>query len=169
MFDKKSDYALNKREKDSIVYISVTGIVYLTRKDFASEDEFLKWKNWSDGDYQTSEQVGRGFYDNTISIDERLDVIGAVASIEDEIFGMLDEVEHIRLCVALMKQVRSCLTAKQCRRLWLHYVDGLTIERIALAEGVTHQNVSKCIVKAKKKIKKFCRNRVQKCPFFCDR
>jgi len=155
MFYKKSDYALNKRKKDTIVYIGVTGIVYLTREDFANEDEFLKWKSWSDGDYLTNEQVGRSFYDNTIPLDERLDVIGAVASIEDELFDLLDKAEHIRLCVALMEQVRSCLTAKQYRRLWLHYVDGLTIERIALAEGVTHQNVSKTIIKAKKKIEIF--------------
>jgi len=166
MFDKKSDYALNKREKDSIVYISVTGVVYLTRKDFGNEDEFLKWKCWSDGNYQGSEQAGRDFYDNTIPIDEWLDVIGAVASIENELLGMLDEIEHIQLCDALMEQVRNCLTAKQYRRLWLHYVDGLTIERIAFAEGVTHQNVSKSIIKAKKKIEIFLRKQGAKMPIF---
>lgn len=42
MFDKRSDYAQNKRDKDSIVYISVTGSVLLTRASFASEDEFIK-------------------------------------------------------------------------------------------------------------------------------
>ena len=166
MFDKKSDYALNKHENDAIVYISVTGIVYLARKDFASEDEFLKWKNWSDGNYQTGEQAGRDFYDNTIPIDERLDVIGAVASIEDELFGRLDEAEHVRLCAALMEQVRNCLTPKQYRRLWLYYVGGMTIETISLAEGVTHQNVSKALAKAKKKIKKFLQKQGAKMPIF---
>ena len=166
MFDKNSDYALNKHENDAIVYINVTGVVYLTRKDFASEDEFLKWKRWSDGDYQVGEQAGRSFYDNTIPLDEKLDVIGAVASIEDALFGRLHEAEHVRLCASLMELVRSCLTAKQYRRLWLHYVDGMTIERIALVEGVTHQNVSKAIVKAKKKIKKFLQKQGAKMPFF---
>lgn len=42
MFDKRSDYAQNKRDKDSIVYISVTVSVLLTRASFASEDEFIK-------------------------------------------------------------------------------------------------------------------------------
>lgn len=42
MFDNRSDYAQNKRDKDSIVYISVTGPVRLTRADFPSEAEFLK-------------------------------------------------------------------------------------------------------------------------------
>ena len=58
MFDTKSDYAKNKREKDAIVYISVTGPVLLTRAAFASEDEFIKWKDWSDGDYHAIEKMG---------------------------------------------------------------------------------------------------------------
>ena len=58
MFDKKSDYALNKRAKDSIVYISVTGTVQLNREDFPSEAEFLKWKCWSDRDYRATEKAG---------------------------------------------------------------------------------------------------------------
>ena len=48
MFDKKSEYALNKYDQDSIIYISVSGRIRLTRADFSSEEEFLKWKAWSD-------------------------------------------------------------------------------------------------------------------------
>lgn len=44
MFNKKSEYAQNKREKDSIIYISVNGRIRLTRADFSSEEEFLRWK-----------------------------------------------------------------------------------------------------------------------------
>ena len=45
MFDRKSDYALNKRHPDSIVCKSVTDVhIYLTRADFSSEADFLKWK-----------------------------------------------------------------------------------------------------------------------------
>ena len=51
MFDKKSEYALNKHDQDSIIYISVSGHIRLTRADFSSEEEFLKWKAWSDEDY----------------------------------------------------------------------------------------------------------------------
>ena len=50
MFDKKSEYALNKYDQDSIIYISVSGHIRLTRADFSSEEEFLKWKAWSDED-----------------------------------------------------------------------------------------------------------------------
>lgn len=80
MSDKKSDYALNKREKNTIVYTSTTISIRLTRSDFDSEDEFQKWKKWSDGDYEETDRNGRGFYDNIISLDEKLDMIGAVRS-----------------------------------------------------------------------------------------
>ena len=42
MFDTRSVYALNKLDKDAIVYPSVTGEdIRLTREDFSSEEEFL--------------------------------------------------------------------------------------------------------------------------------
>ena len=82
MFDKKSDYAQNKRNKNTIIYISATGSIQLTRADFSSDDEFLIWKNWSDENCRIDEQAGRRFYDNTISLDDSLDVIGAVLSAE---------------------------------------------------------------------------------------
>ena len=40
MYDKKSDYALNKLESDAIVYKSVTGTYSIKREDFASDAEF---------------------------------------------------------------------------------------------------------------------------------
>ena len=91
MFDKKSDYAQNKRDKDTIVYMGVTGPVLLTRADFPSEAEFQKWKSWSDGDYHETEKAGRGYYDNSIPLDEKLDFIGAVLSLEEALFRALEE------------------------------------------------------------------------------
>lgn len=78
MFDKRSDYAQNKRDKNAIVYIGVTGPVLLTRAAFASEDELF----------------------------QRLAEAEANA-------------ERARTCAVLMVQIRSCLTQKQFRRLWL--------------------------------------------------
>ena len=53
MFDNKSDYALNKKDQDSIVYSGSDGnIARITRADFSSEEEFLFWKSWSDADYK---------------------------------------------------------------------------------------------------------------------
>ena len=56
MFNRKSIYALNKKDPDAIVYMDANEvIVRLTREDFASEEEFLKWKSWSDGNYHTED------------------------------------------------------------------------------------------------------------------
>ena len=69
MFDTKSDFALNKLDRDATVCRSVTGIhIRLTREDFASEEEFLRWKVWSDGDYYDTEKDGGGFYDNSLPL-----------------------------------------------------------------------------------------------------
>ena len=105
MFNKKSEYAQNKREKDSIIYISVNGRIRLTCADFASEEEFLRWKQWSDEDYYETERRGRGYYDNGVPLDENISAAGAVASAEDEYFReqMADEIEATRkaLCQAV--------------------------------------------------------------------
>ena len=52
MFNRKSSYALNKKDPNAIVYMDANeAIIRLTREDFASEKEFLKWKALSDEDY----------------------------------------------------------------------------------------------------------------------
>lgn len=154
MFNKKSDYALNKRAKDSIVYISVTGPIQLNRQDFPSEAEFLKWKRWSDGDYHDTQKAGRSFYDNCIPLDDRLDVVGAVLSVEDALFLALEEAEaqakRARWCAELVAQIRSRLTEKQFRRVWMYYVEKLSEREIAALEGVGQQRVSKSLVASKK-------------------
>lgn len=154
MFDKKSDYALNKREKNAIVYISVTGPALLTRADFASEDEFMKWKHWSDSDYCDTEKAGRAFHDNCIALDDQLDVIGAVLSIEDAMFLPLEEAEaqakRAQWRAALMEQIRSRLTETQFRRVWLYYVEKLSEREIAVLEGVGQQRISKSLIASKK-------------------
>ena len=48
MFNRKSIYALNKKDPDAIVYMDANEVIIrLTREDYASEEEYLKWKYWS--------------------------------------------------------------------------------------------------------------------------
>ena len=48
-----SDYMTNKTDTEAIVCRSATGKdVRLTQADFESEEEFRKWKDWSDADYK---------------------------------------------------------------------------------------------------------------------
>lgn len=158
MFDKKSDYALNKRDKDSILYISVTGPVRLTRADFPSEAEFLRWKCWSDGDYCAIEKAGRSFYDNSIPLDDQLDGVGAVLSVEDVLILSLEEMEaeakRAQRCTELLEQIKRRLTEKQFRRLWLYHVEKLSEREIAALEGVGQQRISKSLIASKKILEK---------------
>ena len=57
MFNRKSSYALNKKDASAIVYIDANeNIIRLIREDFASEEEFQKWKSWSDENYHTEDK-----------------------------------------------------------------------------------------------------------------
>ena len=156
MFNNKSIYARNKKDPDAIVYVDADGsLARLTRADFASEEEFLQWKAWSDADYHVTEKEGHIYSDHTLSLHGLSDEAVAVQSPEAVFFEKQSEVELIQNNAALIEQVKNILTRKQYRRLWLCYVDEMTIEAIALAEGVKHQNVSKTIKLAKKKIQKY--------------
>ena len=71
MFNRKSIYALNKKDPDAIVYMDANEvIVRLTREDFASEKEFLKWKALSDEDYHASEKEAHVYANHTLALDE---------------------------------------------------------------------------------------------------
>ena len=61
--------------------------------------------------------------------------------------------------------IRAILTERQFKRLTLYVFRGMTVEQIAEQEGVAHQNVSKSIRQAKKKIKFFFEKQGAKVPF----
>ena len=162
MFDAKSDFALNKLDRDAIVCRSVTGVhIRLTREDFASEEEFLRRKVWSDGDYYDTEKDGRGFYDNGLPLDPRVDKLGAVPSIEADILAALDaaeaSAEQARRTAALIEQIKSCLTGTQYRRLWMLYARKMNVTAIARAEGISKASASRSISAALKNISAFSR------------
>lgn len=59
MLNRNSIYFMNLRDPQAIVYRDATGtVIRLTRKDFASEDEFLTWKALSDEDYHEYQRKG---------------------------------------------------------------------------------------------------------------
>lgn len=158
MFNKKSEYAQNKREKDSIIYISVNGRIRLTRADFSSEEEFLRWKQWSDEDYYETERQGRGYYDNGVPLDENISAAGAVESAEDAYFHeqMADEIKTARkaLCQVRIAKVKALLTATQYRRIWMYLAEGKSVTEIAKTEKVTKATVSCSITAALRKLRK---------------
>lgn len=156
MFDRNSDYALNKKDPDAIVCKSSTGVhIRLTRADFSSEAEFEKWKQWSDESYHVIEKADHRHSNRTISLDGLAELSFAVLSAETEVMDQYDREERARLCRLLAKGLDACLTAPQRRRLLLYAVDGFTEKAIADIEQVRQQNVSKRIASAKKILKKF--------------
>ena len=154
MFDSKSDYALNKMDPEAIVCKSVTGVhVRLTRQDFDSEDEFLRWKAWSDGDYKGIESAGRSYYDNCITLTEDLKSTGTSA--EDAFFTPLLKAEDREQKIALLQQVKNVLTETQYRRLWMYYVEKMNETESAQAEHVGQPRICRSLCRAKKILKKF--------------
>lgn len=61
MFIPENTYARNRKNPDAIVYLTTNGEICLTRDDFESEEEFLRWKAWSDQNYQEQVHHDRPF------------------------------------------------------------------------------------------------------------
>ena len=99
MFNRKSSYALNKKDFNAIVYIDANeNIIRLTREDFSSEEEFQKQKAWSDENYHTEDNRDVVEGKHNMSIDDLWFVIqflchewysifskGVMGSLEDKI------------------------------------------------------------------------------------
>ena len=166
MFDRKSAYALNKKDKDAIVYRNADGnIKRLTCTDFVSEEVFFKWKAWSDEDYHIIEKHEHIYSDNTLSLNGISEKAASVPTPEDDMMDEYSWQEREQLRLLVRQGLALCLTDTQRRRLWLHCVDGMSIEKIAKLERVRHQNVSKSIAAAKRKLAGFMKKQGAKTPF----
>ena len=162
MFDRKSDYALNKQDPDAIIFRSVSGVhIRLTRVDFASEEEFQKWKAWSDEDYHVQEKEEHIYTNHTTSINRVPELVLAVQSPDDVLMDKHDRQEWERLLHQVAVGLDQCLTPAQRRRLRLYYMERLTLEEIAETEQVRHQSISECIQHAKKILKKYLKSTLQ--------
>ena len=158
MFDPKSDYALNKKDHEAIVCPSATGVhIRLTRENFASEDEFQRWKAWSDESYHQIENAGINFSKRTLSLHGLSEQATVVQSPEDILIEELDNQERQKLRQLLLEGLDNCLTPTQRRRLWLYCVENLTLRQIADAENVHYTCIYDSLTSAKKRLKKFLR------------
>lgn len=151
MFDRRSDYALNKQDPEAIVYKSVTDIhIRLTRYDFSSPEEFEAWKKWSDEDYHEIERQDHIYRNHALATDTLAGIVLAALSPEEEVIDEQDRMEREQLYQALRDALENQLTPAQRHRLWLYAVDGLTEDEIASREQIRQQSVSKRINAAKK-------------------
>lgn len=154
MFDNKSIYAKNKKNKGAILYCGVAGLIALDADDFPSKEEFERWKHWSDEDYHDTEKKGRSFYDHVVSADAMNFEDKQARSAEDMLIDQEEEMERKSQRAEQMKRLKKLLTKKQYRRAWLYYAEEWTIDAIAELEGVKPQSVEDSLVQVRKKIKK---------------
>ena len=156
MFNRKSSYALNKKDPNAIVYMDANeAIIRLTREDFASEKEFLKWNALSDEDYHASEKEAHVYAKHTLALDELSEEAASIPAVDVSIEQAHDRADPIHRSVRNVTQIRKHLTDTQFRRVWMYFVDGMTIDEIGKVEGVSHQAISLNITAAIRKIKKY--------------
>ena len=155
MFDQKSDYALNKKNPDAIVFKTAAGAyVRLHREDFSSEEEFLKWKSWSDEDYRTKDIANHTYAKHTTSLDGT--PAQAVSPSPEQLLSeWYDQLDRERFYNLLLEGIDTCLSEPQRRRVLKYYFEGMTQTEIANSENVAHQNVAESLWRAKDKLRKF--------------
>ena len=155
MVNKNSIYALNKKDPDAIVYPSANGkLIRVTREDFPSEEEFLAFKKWSDENFHEEEKLDHREANHILSADDLSEAALAVPAADVIMERQHERAEKRRIASDMVVKLKDKLTDTQFRRLWMYHVDGLTIDEIGEIEGISHQNVSKSILAAERKIKK---------------
>lgn len=156
MFNRKSYYALNKKDSNAIVYTDANeNITRLTRADFVSEEEFLKWKAWSDENYHTEDNGDVVEDKHNVSINGIPESLLTTPAIDIVLAYRHEKAEKRRLASAKVVQIKDKLTDTQFRRLWMYLVDEMTLDEIGAIEGVSHQAISLSITTTIKKVKKY--------------
>ena len=156
MVNKNSIYALNKKDPDAIVYPSANGkLIRVTREDFPSEEEFLAFKKWSDENFHEEEKLDHREANHVLSADDLSEAALAVPAADVIMERQHERAEKRKIASDMVVKLKDKLTDIQFRRLWMYHVEGKTEQQIAEIEGVDQQRISKSILAAKKKIKKF--------------
>ena len=123
MLDTKSIYALNKKDPEAIVYTDADkNIIRLTREDFGTETEFLKWKHWSDKDYHDGEKGNHVERNHTAPMTELRGSIAVSDGPEVIIEQQFEKLTQEQHTAEMMMRVKRRLTEKQFRRRRYHYV-----------------------------------------------
>ena len=155
MFYNQTQYAINLKETDAIVYEDVFGERIRITADIIGEEAFAYWKNWMDESLHEEALETHLYYDHTISMEDP-SLIGV--SLPDHETLMI-EAEERQNREKLKQQVATafftCLTDIQQARMWLYAVEGYNTCQIAEMEKVSQKNVYISIMKARKNILKF--------------
>ena len=165
MLKRDSIYALNKADSDAIVYIDADGkTIRLTRQNFATAEEFEKWKAWSDENFHIEEKRDHVYHNHTLRLSGLSEASLSDAVEQEKTVQRQRRRQQEQYSAVFVMEIRAQLTEIQFRRLWLYYIDNKTVYEIAELDGVAHQNVSKAIKAAKKKILKIFQKQGAKSP-----
>lgn len=160
MYDRKSDYALNKTDPDAIVFKTATGAyIRLHREDFSSEEEFDRWKGWSDEDYRVVDVQNNVYTKQTVSLEVVPEQTGDLSP-EQLLIEQYDHLDREQFCRLLLEGINTCLSEPQRRRLLKYYFEGQTEVEIAVAEKVSQSKIAESIWRAKENLKKFFKKAV---------
>ena len=153
MFDNNSDYALNKKDKDSIVYKGCDGSEQrISREQFATEEEFMFWKSWSDEDYRETDYKDSYYHRHIVHLNSIGTSPVTVFSPEEMMINQIERIERIQKAKEKVLLLAKCVTTAQFRRMWFHLALGENVRSIAKREGVVHSCIVESIATAKKKI-----------------
>jgi len=162
MFNTKSNWAYNKKEKDAIIYVHDGETVWITVEMFVNDGhmaaEFRHFKAESDAMFHDEDNTDVNENRRSEPIEEAEQSGRCYAkSPEDLIVERIDRQLHkayLETLKPLAKKALDKLTPVQRRRYLLHVCEGLTTRRIAEIEDVKQQSVMESLQAADKKIKK---------------
>ena len=155
MFKKDSLYSINKKNPDAVVYKFANGEESrITRADFATEEEFLAFKAWSDEDLHIEDKRDVLAGIRQVSIDDISEAAISTPAIDVAMERQYQRAEQRRKVSDMVVKLKDKLTETQFRRLWMYYAEEKTLEEIAEAEGVSAVAVFYSIEAAEKKISK---------------
>ena len=179
-FDRQSDYALNKKTEDLVyVYANGESDVYtkekdpsgaptgriilkhkgengswssrILRNDEMGAEQFDALKIFSDNNLHEIDKSDVREYRNTVPLDE----LGDLVCEPEEDDPAEDAQERKYKLSDAIDVMDGCLTPVQKRRMMMYYYDGMTMDKIAAAEGVKRHPVWKSIRASDKKVKKY--------------
>ena len=110
MYDRRSIYALNKKNPDAMVLPDADGnLICLTCADFTDEAEFRRWKRWSDQDFHAEDKSDVEESDHTTSMDMVPEAALAVPNEEALAEERQVREDQIRCAEAAVSGIRSIL------------------------------------------------------------
>ena len=156
-----SDYAANKNAA-GIVYRFANEIVEISLEAYLAENpgntkaDFAEWKALSDRDYFEQDRRDCRQTWKNISLHGLGELEDRTApALEAVVISRLEQATMQRQRYALARQALDKLTEVQRRRYLQYHTQGMTEEQIATEEGISQQAISKSLMWAEKKIKKF--------------